>query len=123
MNSEIKVIFDEILEKKFNKAIQAGYDPLDVDMFLDYVRQVILQVHQYIEQQTQAIDYKNNEIKQLLDKLSEKKKEIKFLQQEIDSLKQDGYYSQHTIKSIGKLQKDVYDLKNVVEKSKNQQEN
>lgn len=111
MEKNYKKIFDEILLKKFSKNMHAGYDPLEVDMFLDYVRTFIFEFNKTF------LDYenKNNQLKKEIEvlkkKIYEKDNRIILLNSEIDSYKRDGYQSQKFVNDLSNLKEQVMELK------------
>lgn len=111
MKKVYKNIFDKILDKKFSRNMQAGYDPLEVDMFLDYVREFIVKSDHLYQQIESKLDDKNKDIANLKRKLQEKDNLISILNSEIDSYKKDGYQSQKFVKDLSKLQEQVFELK------------
>ncbi|MBD5446075.1 MAG: DivIVA domain-containing protein [Mycoplasma sp.] len=118
MKMHIKKIFDDILEKKFSKTMTAGYDPLEVDMFLDKIRSFLITVSQVEEELEKDIKRKNEEILDLKKTIKTKISNIKFLENQIESYKADGYQSQKIIKDLGKLEKELNELKNNGRKKK-----
>lgn len=112
MKVHVKKIFDDILEKKFSKTMTAGYDPLEVDMFLDKIRGFLITSSQAEEELEKEIKRKNDEILELKKNLKFQLSNIKFLENQIESYKADGYQSQKLIKDLGKLEEEVNELKN-----------
>lgn len=118
MKAHVKKIFDDILDKKFSKTMTAGYDPLEVDMFLDKIRGFLVTSSQAEEELEKDIKRKNDEILELKKNLKIRLSTIKFLENEIESYKTDGYQSQKFIKDLGKLEEEVNQLKNNENKKK-----
>lgn len=112
MKAHVKKTFDDILDKKFSKTMTAGYDPLEVDMFLDKIRSFLITLSQTEEELEKDIKRKNDEILELKKNIKIKLANIKFLENEIESYKSDGYQSQKLIKDLGKLEEEVNQLKN-----------
>ncbi|MCF0217453.1 MAG: DivIVA domain-containing protein [Malacoplasma sp.] len=112
MKNNIKKVFDEILNHRFSKNLTAGYDPLEVDMFLDSVRNFLIDFNKRQEEFEKKISEKNNEIYSLKDLLNQKQDYIKGLVAEIESLKKDGYQSQKMMSDMGKMQMEIAELKN-----------
>lgn len=112
MKANVKKIFDDILEKRFSKTMTAGYDPLEVDMFLDKVRSFLITMNQTEEELEKELKRKNEEIAKLQKEVKLKTQNIKFLEKDLESYREDGYQSQKIIKDIGKLQQELNELKN-----------
>lgn len=106
-----KDIITIIKEKKFSKELTAGYDPLEVDIFLDNVMRYVNNLE--------------NETKILRDKLLEKEEQIKKIKNEYDNLNslyklskselnkliEDGYNNQKVIKDISFMRDEIEALK------------
>lgn len=110
--TNLKKLFDEILDKKFSKNMVAGYDPLEVDMFLDNIRGYLVNVNKTISELEQTIRNKETEINKLQQKINSKDDLIKKHQYTIDSLIKDGYRNQHFAKELGDLRATISELKN-----------
>ncbi|MDE5949709.1 MAG: DivIVA domain-containing protein, partial [Malacoplasma sp.] len=112
MKENTKKIFDAILDRKFSKNMSAGYDPLEVDIFLDGVRNFLIKLDKNQRFLEDVIDQKMVEITELKEIISQKNSIIKSLNADIESLKQDGYQSQKLMNDVGKLQVAVNELQN-----------
>lgn len=111
MQDNLKIIFDEILEKKFAKNMAAGYDPLEVDLFLDNIRSFLVQLNNYQNNLLNIIKQKENKIETLKEQIDQKNNLIKLLNNEIETYKRDGYQSQRLINEVGKLHVEINNLK------------
>lgn len=112
MKDNNKKIFNEILERKFSKNMSAGYDPLEVDIFLDNIRSFLINLDKNERSLDSLIIKKNSEIKELKEIIFQKDDIIKSLNADIESLKRDGYQSQKLLNDVGKLQMAVTELQN-----------
>lgn len=112
MKDNIKKLYDEILERKFSKNMSAGYDPLEVDIFLDSIRNFLIKLDKKERSLERIINQKNVEISELKEVINQKENIIKSLNADIESLKQDGYQSQKLLNDVGKLQIAVNELQN-----------
>jgi len=112
MSNKYKDLTREILEKKFIKKLQAGYDPLDVDEFFDKVINEIGNLVTSLE----ILESNNNklvkDIENFKKELISREKIIETLNNELNDLKKDGYDSYRTSESIRKLKADVEEMKN-----------
>lgn len=104
--------FEEILEKKFSKNMQAGYDPLEVDMFFDNIRNFIIKSNDLLSNLENQFILKEKEINELKNENSLKKDLIIMLNSEIESYKKDGYQSQKIVKDLSSLKEQFMELKN-----------
>lgn len=112
MKDNTKKIFNEILERKFSKNMSAGYDPLEVDIFLDNVRSFLINLDKNERMLESFITKKNVEIKELKEIIGQKDDIIRSLNADIESLRKDGYQSQKLLNDVGKLQMAVTELQN-----------
>ncbi len=110
-NINVKKLFDEILDKKFSKNMVSGYDPLEVDMFLDNVRGHLVTLHNSINELDGIIRNKEEEINKLQQKLATKEEVIRKQQYTIDGYIKDGYQNQRIVKEIGDLRASISELK------------
>lgn len=110
-NTNIKKLFEEILDKKFSKNMVAGYDPLEVDLFLDNVRSHLVNIHNNINDLEMIIRNKENEIIKLQQKINSKEEQIKKQKYTIESYEKDGYQNQRLVKEIGDLRASISELK------------
>lgn len=107
---DIKNMLDEILEKKFSKNPSVGYDPLEVDIFFDSIREFIgMQFFEY-SKLLKEIERLNENIQELKKENQGKQQTIEMLTNENESYKKDGYQNQRIIKNYSELQKRVSDL-------------
>ncbi|MEF9984996.1 MAG: hypothetical protein RSA40_01075 [Malacoplasma sp.] len=104
--------FDEILEKKFSKNMQAGYDPLEVDMFFDNIRNFIIKSNDLLFDLQNQLALKDKEISELKNENLIRNNLVTLLNSEIDSYKKDGYQSQKIVKDLSSLKEQVMELKN-----------
>lgn len=111
MKEDYKKIFDELLNKKFNKNLTAGYDPLEVDMFFDKIRSFLVKQYKYVLENQKEIELRDKQIFELKQTCYERDEEIKTLKAEINSYKDDGYQSQKIIRQITDIKKEVEFLK------------
>lgn len=111
MKGSFKKLFDDILDKKFNINKVAGYDPLEVDMFLDNVRKYIYNMYGFVNDLEAEIRSNKNEISKLKNELSMNEETIKKLKHTIDSYVKDGYHNQRMAKEVGQLIAAVSELK------------
>lgn len=109
-NINIKKLFDEILDKKFSKNMIAGYDPLEVDMFLDNVRAHLVSLHHFVTELETTIRNKDAEINKLQQKISSKDETIRKQQYSIESYIKDGYQNQRWAKEIGDIRTTLSEL-------------
>ncbi|GHU30517.1 hypothetical protein FACS1894166_00310 [Bacilli bacterium] len=89
----------QILEKKFNKSIHAGYDPEDVDGFFDGVSRFIIKIRDAAQELKGNEAQLHEKIKQLNNQIETLNKGNLALTQEIETLRKDGYGSQRTIQN------------------------
>lgn len=115
-NINIKKLFDDILDKKFSKNKISGYDPLEVDIFLDNVRGCLVSLHNSINELETIVRNKKEEIFKLQQKLTMKEEIIKKHEYTINSLIKDGYEKQRFARELGDLRATISEMKN--EKSK-----
>lgn len=110
-NINLKKVFDDILDKKFPKNIVSGYDPLEVDIFLDSVRFYLVGLNDYINELKRKIRDKDNQIINLQNSIVLKENEINRLRFSINSYEKDGYTNQRLTKEVGDLRVLVSNLK------------
>jgi DivIVA domain-containing protein len=117
MPNIIDDIKKEILEKKFKKNHQIGYDPDDVDEFFDKIILLLNKIDEILLHQmekNESLESELNEAKTNNDSLSML---ITTLNKELDALHKDGY----THNRINKRVADIEDkLDSLIKKKKNE---
>lgn len=111
MWNSYKKALDDILNKKFSKNFEIGYDTLEVDMFFDKTRNFIGKQHQVLLELRKIIDEKTNEIDKLKKEVESKDSTITILNSEIETYKNDGYQSQRITKAVSSVIRDIDELK------------
>lgn len=112
MKENIKKLYNDILERKFSKNMSAGYEPLEVDIFLDSVRSALVGIDKEQRSLYQDLNQKNQEILDLKKIINQKDSIIESLRADNESLKKDGYQSQKLMNDLGKLHVAVSELQN-----------
>ena len=115
MTNKLDQMLDEILNKKFNKKIHAGYDPEDVDAFFDYVINYLKELNVEANKLFSKTNNSLDEIKKLNLVIYEKNKHIEMLQQQIDEYKQNGYDNQRLQQKLQSLEQKIESVNKRVE--------
>ncbi|MEG2802374.1 MAG: hypothetical protein RR881_02180, partial [Malacoplasma sp.] len=92
--------------------MQAGYDPLEVDMFFDNIRNFIIKSNDLLFDLQNQLALKDKEISELKNENLIRNNLVTLLNSEIDSYKKDGYQSQKIVKDLSSLKEQVMELKN-----------
>lgn len=108
----LKKLFDEILDKKFAKTKVSGYDPLEVDLFLDNVRLHIVNLNNYLKEYEILLRNKEQEISDLKTFIKDKDAQIIMLRNSVKSYEKDGYYNQKVVSELGQMWVEINELKN-----------
>lgn len=106
-----KDIVSIIKEKKFNKELTAGYDALEVDMFLDNVIRYINNLEQENEVMKNKINEKDQEIKKIKKDYDNLERAYHLSKSELSKLIEDGYNNQKVIKDISFMRDEIEALK------------
>lgn len=106
-----KDIVKMIKEKKFNKELTAGYDALEVDIFLDNVIRYINSLEQENELLKNKILEREQEIKKTKNNYDNLKRAYDLSKSELSKLIEDGYNNQKVIKDISFMRDEIEALK------------
>ncbi len=112
MKEKIKNKKNEILSKKFNKNLKAGYDAYEVDKFFDTVNIFL----DYIENEYLSLENTANKLfhdkKELIEIINKRERKILMQEKEINDLKDNGYQNQKIIKDISSIQNNLDKIRN-----------
>ncbi len=107
MQINFEQIIKEILNKKFETKIHAGYDPDDVDMFFDKVINYVKEVNKLEQNVSTEISNLNKIIKENEKVLLDKDKVINALREENNLLKKEGYSNNVLAKKIAEIEEKI----------------
>ncbi|WP_033159744.1 DivIVA domain-containing protein [Mycoplasmoides alvi] len=101
----LRVTVDEILNKRFKETSSSGYDPDDVDEFLDKIAKTLNHYEKSFERYLTGI----NNFESISEKTSRQDAIIKKLQMEIQDLYNNGYGHQAMMRRVQQLEKNFQD--------------
>lgn len=104
-------ITNKILNKKFNKSLYAGYDPVDVDSFFDEVINYINEVSDFDEKTKEQSSVIEKKYKELVEQNKQYKEEIQDLKTQVDKFIKEGYGQKHIMDQMTELRKEIKSLK------------
>lgn len=105
MSNKIEEIRIMILNKKMPRVPSAGYDPLEVDKFLDQISKFLREFSQEVNALYENKEYSKSKIIELKSQLEKSNEKNYILDVRNKDLLKDGYQSHNMMQEIKKLKK------------------
>lgn len=107
MINKIEKMIENILNKKFSKSISVGYDPMEVDLFLDDVIKFLNHLLSEAESLNSSYKLEENKLREANEKLKNITNRYKYIKEEYKSLLSDGYGSNRIMRDISELNEKI----------------
>jgi DivIVA domain-containing protein len=112
MPNHLELKMQEILDKKFEKTIHAGYSPEDVDLFFDQVIEFIKTTNADVNKIYNDYKKMQEEITSLKNIIHQKEQTIKTLSEANKLLHDEGYTNMRTMNEMSEMKKKMAEFEN-----------